>query len=295
MTGEGEINAALTVFSLLQSPSFDLRKTYFLTAGVAGISPTVGTLGSVTFARYAVQVGLQYEFDARERPRGSPTGYVPLGSLAYDQYPSAIYGTEVFEVNDALRKLAVGFARTAVLNDTDTARAYRAHYASTPAFAPGASPPSVVECDTATSDTFWTGALLADAFENTTRLFTNGTGAYCTTQQEDNAVLAALVRGAIMGKVDFSRVIVMRVGSNFDRPYNGQSAAANRFGDSGGFVPALRNVYVGGVKVVQGIVNGWDEIFSGGVVPTNYIGDILGSLGGEPDFGYRIAFRVQTL
>lgn len=43
-------------------------------AGIAGISPKVGTLGSVTFAKYAVQVALQYEFDAREIPDNFTTG-----------------------------------------------------------------------------------------------------------------------------------------------------------------------------------------------------------------------------
>ena len=43
-------------------------------AGIAGVSPKVATLGSVTFARYAIQVALQYEFDAREIPDNFTTG-----------------------------------------------------------------------------------------------------------------------------------------------------------------------------------------------------------------------------
>lgn len=197
-------------------------------------------------------------------------------------------------MNDGLRKLAVAFAKTAQLNDTEAAQTSRAHYATTPAFVPGAAPPSVVECDTATSDTFWTGALLAEAFENTTTLFTNGTGKYCTTQQEDNAVLGALLRGTVAGLVDFSRIIIMRTGSNFDRPFFSQSAAQNRFGDSGGFVPALNNIRIAGAEVVKGIIDGWNVTFARGAKPSNYVGDIFGSLGGEPDFGPGIAFGGQA-
>ena len=102
VTDDGEINAAATATALVLSPSFDLRSTYFLLAGDAGISPRVGTLASVAFARFSVQVALQYEFDARERPEGSPTGYVPQGTTGVGQYPEFIYGTEVFELNDAL-------------------------------------------------------------------------------------------------------------------------------------------------------------------------------------------------
>jgi purine nucleoside permease len=66
VTGESEINAATSITSLVKSPKFDLTKTYFMIAGIAGVNPKVGTLGSVAFAKYAVQVALEYEFDARE-------------------------------------------------------------------------------------------------------------------------------------------------------------------------------------------------------------------------------------
>lgn len=70
MTGEAEINAASSITALVHSPAFDLTSTYFLIAGIAGVNPKVATIGAVTFARYAVQVALQFEFDAREKPEG---------------------------------------------------------------------------------------------------------------------------------------------------------------------------------------------------------------------------------
>jgi purine nucleoside permease len=66
VTGESEINAGTTMTSLVRSPKFDLTTTYFMIAGIAGVNPKVATLGSVAFAKYAVQVALEYEFDARE-------------------------------------------------------------------------------------------------------------------------------------------------------------------------------------------------------------------------------------
>lgn len=148
--------------------------------------------------------------------------YVPQGSTDPTEYPQSIYGTEVFEVNDNLRQTAIGFAKTAVLNDSTDAMAYRAHYASTSAYEAGSQGPSVVGCDTATSDVYFSGALLGEAFENTTKLFTNGSGVYCSTAQEDTATLEALLRGAIANLTDFSRIIVMRTASDFDRPYAGE-------------------------------------------------------------------------
>ncbi|KAI0760011.1 purine nucleoside permease [Fomes fomentarius] len=287
VTGEAEINAASTITALVHSPVFDLTHTYFLIAGIAGISPKLGTIGGVTFAQYAVQVALQYEFDAREKPSEFPTGYVPQGSVAPGQFPQTIAGSEVFEVNANLRHWAVERAKTAKLFDNEQSQQYRANYASNPDFAAGAALPSVVACDTATSDVFWSGNLLATAFENTTDLFTNGTATYCTTQQEDNATLEALLRGAAAGLVDFSRVIIMRTGSNFDRQFDGQAAAENLFRDSlsASFEVALQNIPAAGVPVIEGIVSEWDTRFERGMQPSNYIGDIFGTLGGTPDFG----------
>ncbi|KAJ6588885.1 purine nucleoside permease [Mycena capillaripes] len=284
-TGQAEINAASTISSLLFSRSFNLTSTYFLVAGIAGVNPKVATIGAVTFARYAVQVALQYEVDAREMPAGFATGYFPQGSTGPGQLPGWWDGTEVFEVNEDLRQLAFGYATTATLTDTDAAKTARAQYGSLTSFAAGAAAPTVVLCDTATSDVFWSGNLLGAAFENTTRVFTNGTGEYCTTQQEDNATLNALMRGALFHLVDFARIIVMRSASDFDRPPPGQDTVANLVGAEPGFNPSLLNLHLAGVKVVQGIMNEWRTKFALGVRPTNYIGDVFGSLGGEPDFG----------
>ena len=46
---------------------------------------------------------------------------------------------------------------------------------------------------------------------------------YCATQQEDNAHLEALLRGTLAGKVDFSRVAIMRTASDFDRAPPGET------------------------------------------------------------------------
>ncbi|KAJ5445801.1 Purine nucleoside permease [Penicillium cf. griseofulvum] len=267
ITGEGEINAAATVTSVAFSPS---------------------TTASATFARYAVQVALQYEIDVRELPSNYSTGYIAQGTDFPGQYPTSIYGTEVFEVNADLRTIAANFARKANLSDSATAQAYRSRY-NTPSgkYKAATLPPSVVECDVATTDVYFSGHILGSTFENTTKVLTNGTGDYCATAQEDNATFEVLLRSSIHKLTDFSRIIVMRTASDFDRPYPGASATYNLFQSSeqGAFEPAIKNLYVAGIKVVEGILDGWDETFAAGVKANNYIGDIFGSLGGVPDFG----------
>lgn len=306
VTGEGEINAATTLSALVSYPRFDLTSTYFMVAGIAGVNPEVATICSVTFAKYAVQVALQYEFSQFEIPSNFSTGYVPLGATAPDEYPDNIYGTEVFEVNERLQKMAASFARNATLNDSSDAVAYRANYAASDAYAAGASSsgPSVVECDTATSDVYFSGAQLSTAFSNFSSLMTNGSANYCTTAQEDNATLEALMRAAASKLLDFSRIIIMRTASDFDRPYPGEAATTNLFwAEQGAFGPAIQNIYLAGIKVVEGILDGWNSTFGPGVNASNYVGelevvdsyvkppltrtgDMFDTLGsGNPDFG----------
>lgn len=214
-TGESEINAAATLTAVVLSGKFDLTKTYFLAAGIAGVNPKHGTLGSVALAKYAVQVALQYELDAREMPANFTTGYFAYGTDLPGQYPTTLYGTEVFEVNEALRDAAHGFAARAALADDKESAEYRARYlADGLSHVAATQPPSAIKCDSATSDVYFTGALLGEAFENTTTTWTNGSGIYCMTAQEDNATLEVMVRMAIEGLVDFSRIIIMRTGEN---------------------------------------------------------------------------------
>jgi purine nucleoside permease len=204
---------------LVLSGKFDLTKTYFMIGGIAGVNPKHGTLGSVALAKYAVQVALQYEFDAREMPANFTTGYLPYGTFFPDQYPTIIYGTEVFEVNEALRDEVYKYAVKGNLSDSALTADYRAKYvASGMAYVAATEPPSVVKCDSATSDVYYSGALLSEAFENTTTIWTNGSGVYCMTAQEDNATLEVMVRLAIQGLVDFSRIIVMRTGKYKSMP-----------------------------------------------------------------------------
>jgi purine nucleoside permease len=285
-TGEAEINAASSISALIHSPKFDLTKTYFLIAGIAGINPQQGTTGDVCLSKYSVQVGLQFEIDARQIPANFSTGYFPQGSDSPDEYPQTIYGTEVFELNEALRNMAVSFASSATLNDSETAIEFRKNFANVSMFEAATKSPSIITCDVAIADQFWSGSLLGDAFSNVTRLFTNGSAVYCMTAQEDNATLEAMVRGAITKLVDFSRVILMRTASDFDRAPPGISELDELiFVDTGGFDPAIENIYLAGTPVVQGILAGWKTTFKHGIDPTNYIGDIFGSLGGVPDFG----------
>jgi len=254
-TGMGHTNAAASVMALVFSQVFDLSRTYFMVAGIAGINPEQGTLGSTAWARYLVDFGIQWEIDGREIPSTWTTGYLGINTKSPTEKPPLDYRTEVFQLNEALLQKAYALSRHVVLSDGPEAQAARSKFS----YAPANLPPTVLLCDTLAGDTWFSGTLLGQRATQWTQILTDGKGVYCTTQQEDNATYEALKRGASVKLVDLNRVAVLRAGSDFDRPYNGQTSADNllNYAAQGGFVIALQNLYLTGNPLVQEITGNW--------------------------------------
>jgi len=254
-TGMGHANAAASTMAVVLDARFDLSRTYFLIAGVAGIDPARGTTGSAAWARWLIDSGIAQELDAREMPKGWKTGYIGVMTGRPGVKPKFDYRTEAFRLDETLLQKALALSRTAVLEDSERARAYRALYRK----APASQPPAVIQCDTLGGDTWWHGHKLGEHARAWSRLLSDGQANYCTTQQEDNATYNALARGASAGRLDLKRLAVLRTGANFDRPHPGQSALASLTADSGGFVPATRNLYNVGGLLVRDIVANWAQ------------------------------------
>lgn len=289
-TGEGEINAAASVNALGLSPIFDFSKTYFLISGIAGGEPQHTTIGSVTFAKYAVQVALEYQVSYQEFITTNPnwtSGYWAYGTDNPWTYPGNVYGTEVFEVNEKLRDRAVELAETVDLNNGTSGNAkFREEYD----FEAARSLPSVVKCDVLTSDNYFTGNVLGDYFSFYASLMSNGSAVYCSTAQEDNASLEAFTRLDKYGLVDFNRVVVMRTISDLTRPPPSRADdAVGFFNDpqDGGSSAAFKNLPIAGMPFVRDVLENWEDVYYTGkdFWPENYTGDILNTLGGTPDFG----------
>ena len=112
VTGVGTARAAATIMALGNDPRFDLTHAYFLVAGIAGIDPQIGSLGSAVWSDYIVDGDLAHEIDAREIPQATPedrklwtTGYVPLGkSTPFEQPRTARFGDDgnAYHLNTAL-------------------------------------------------------------------------------------------------------------------------------------------------------------------------------------------------
>lgn len=253
-TAMGFANAASSVSALIYSGQFDLSQTYFLIAGIAGVDPSDGTLGSAHWARYAVDGGLRHDIDGRQIPEGWNSGVLALGADAPGEKATWGSKTEVFRLNEDLLQRAFELSRDVELLDGEDASAYRAAYGDRP----GGSAPIVSICDTLSSDTYWHGTLLADAMAEFVAAATDGEGNYCTTQMEDNASLTALQRGATAGLLDFDRIAVLRTGSNFDREPEDADAFASLKARSGGFPLATQNAYRVGSALTANILENWD-------------------------------------
>ena len=253
-TGMGYANAASTIAALAFGGRFDLTKTYILIAGIAGVDPAYGTLGSAHWARYAIDGGLQNEIDPREAPADWSAGYLAIGAAAPGQKTTPRYGSEVYRLDEDLLQAAYKLSKDTALSDSDAAKAYRARYSAGPA----AAPPAVTICDTVSSDTWWHGAKLGEAMAAYAKLITDAAAEPCTTQQEDNATLTALKRAADAHLLDFRRIALLRTASNFDREAPGQTAAESLAAKSGGYLPSVANAYRVGGGLAHAIVANWD-------------------------------------
>lgn len=255
VTGMGQTNAAASTLALALSQKFDLRKSYFLVAGIAGISPKHGTLGTTAWAHYLVEFGTQWELDSRDAPKDWPTGYLGINTKGPNEKPPLDYKTEVFELNPKLQAKAYALSRGVSLSESKESAAWRLKYP----MAPANQPPVVTRCDTVAGNTWFSGTRLSERAEVWTRLLTDNKGEYCTTQQEDNSTYEALLRANREGLVDVQRVAVVRAGSDFDRPEPGGGEVENllKYADQGGFVPALENLYRTANPLVQEILKNW--------------------------------------
>jgi purine nucleoside permease len=258
LTGVGTAKAAAAIMALGLDPRFDLTHAYWLVAGIAGINPLRGSLGSAAWAEWVVDGDLAREIDAREIPAGWKTGYLPLrGAVPYEQPHTSNEG-EVYRLNPSLVAWALDLTRNVPLPDSEAMQAARSQYDSPAA----RRPPSVMKGDTLSSGTFWHGELLNQWAIDWVRYHTDGRGDFVTTAMEDTGTLQSLTLLAKAGRADLNRVLVLRTASNFDLPPKGVTAAENlarlKLGKGyTAYLPALEAAWRVGNTVVDELVRNW--------------------------------------
>ncbi|WP_018657619.1 purine-nucleoside phosphorylase [Actinomadura flavalba] len=229
-TGMGKSATAATMTAVLNSTRLDLRRAYFLSAGIAGTPPGQGTLGFAAWARWVVDYDLGHHLLTEEAP-DVPYGYQEMGAES-----------AVFRLDDRLVDLAYRLTRNVKLTDSEISQQVRSRYTEKNA----RRKPFVAVCDTVTGDNYWSGAGQSRRAQYITDLRTKGKGTYCTTQMEDNATATVLNRFGRLG-----RYLNLRTASNFDQPYPGQTVAQHLSSNSGGFATSVTNAYLVGSPVVD--------------------------------------------
>ena len=260
LTGVGTAKAAATIMALGMDPRFDLTKAYWLVAGIAGIDPADGSLGSASWAEWVVDGDLGYEIDAREIPKDWKTGFVPLRKSVPYELPlgEPIFG-EAYHLNAALVDWAFRLTQNVQLMDSEPMQKERALYPS-----PNAQrPPFVLKGDVLSSSTFWHGKLMNEWANDWVKYHTGGRGNYVTTGMEDTGTLQSLTFLSKAGRADVNRVLVLRTASDYDSPTGSMTAAEslarNKSGQYTGYLPALDAAWRVGHTVVADIVKNWPQ------------------------------------
>lgn len=207
--------AAASLLALGHDTRLDLRESHWLVAGIAGVDPAWGSIGSVFLPRYLIGLGGSYYIDGE--------GHVPHGRSGSDDYgpplptqQEAIERQSLFVLDADLVAWAHGVASSAaVLPDTPLLQQARAGYTASDE-APAREPPAVRYGDSATGETFWAGRESTQWARDSTRFWSAGRATFGVTQEEDIAyasALSALQRDG--GRANASRLVVMRAASDY--------------------------------------------------------------------------------
>jgi purine nucleoside permease len=242
VTGVGTARAAASVMALGMDSRFDLRKAYWVVAGIAGVDPHDASIGSAAWAEWVADSDLAFELDAREIPPDWETGVRPL---------TRSRGL-VFQLDPALVDWAYNLTKDVPLEDTDGLRDSRRRFTGYPN---AQRPPFVLKGDSLSGGRFWHGKLMNDWANWFLRELTDAKANFVTTAMEDSGTLQALSQLAKTGRVDSSRVLILRTGSNYSMQPPDMSAfeswQSNATGHYSGFVESLEAAYRVGSKAVR--------------------------------------------
>ena len=260
-TGIGTAKAAASIMALGLDPRFDLTKAYWVVAGIAGVDPDDASIGSAAWSEWIVDGDLAHEIDAREIPAAWKTGMIPLRKSTPYEMPRRLPDEgEVYRLVPSLVDWAHRLTKDVKLDDTEAMRQQRARYSKR---RNANRPPFILKGDTMSSSTFWHGRLLSQWANDWMSYHTEGKGNYVTCAMEDTGTMQALSFLHTAGKVDRSRVLVLRTASNFDQQRDGitapESLSETKVGSYVAYLPALDAAWRVGRVVVHELVRGWSR------------------------------------
>jgi purine nucleoside permease len=252
----GEFGRARTsMAALLGDPRFDFSKTYWIMAGIAGVDPRSGSIGSAAWSDWVLDGDPLYELDDREIPADWPWGLYAGGAPRPGVKGHVGDATGmVWRLDPGLTGWAYRLTKDVPLTDNAALAKARAAFRSDPK---SQGPPRVYIGASLGTVRFWHGERRTAWARDWVRLWTEGEGALAMTDGEDQAVLDTLQLFAPSGRVDARRVLVLRTASNYSREGDGEMQAI-KFAE-GGLEAGVEAAYRVGSPVVKALVNGWDR------------------------------------
>ena len=244
-----------SVASIVLDPRFDVSKAYWVVAGIAGVDPRTGSIGSAAWANWVVDADPIFERDDREIPSDWPYGLWSLGT-SRPGVKGETKGSSgmAWKLNPGLVRWAYAMTRNTPLPDNDLLKAARAGYPSEPV---AQRPPFVFIGDGLSTTRFWQGERRTQWARDWVKLWTDGAGTFAMTDCEDQGILDVLQIFSKEGRVDLNRVLVLRTASNYSREPDG--APPNLKFTPGGAQAAFEAAYVVGAPVVKALVSGWGQ------------------------------------
>ncbi len=269
-TRDPDLNPVRTselVMAICLDPRFDLRHTYWLVNGIAGIDPASGSIGSAVWSEDVVDGDALREVDEAEMPAGWPYGLFAIGAAAPGQLPmdneriggwngAKLAYSMVYHLNPKLALWAYHVSRGVPLPDSAPLREWRQRYAGYPM---AQLPPGVMMGDSLGSARYWHGKLRTQWARDWVKEWTNGKGTFATTSMEQQDYIGTLTRMAAMGFVDINRVMLLRTASNYCMPPPGQGAVSTIGDESVGTNAALEAAYRAGSAVAHELLRHWDR------------------------------------
>lgn len=258
VTGIGTAKSAASVMMLGMDPRFDLRKAYWLVAGIAGVDPEDASIGSAAWAEYLVDGDLAHEIDPREMPADWKYGYLArYTDEPFDADRPEPTG-EMFRTNPELTEWAYQLTKDMALPDLESLAETRARYTEHPN---AQRPPFVLKGDHLAAMTFWHGEILNAWANDWVDYWSGGEGEFVTSAMEDTGTMQALTWLTRAGRADRDRLLVLRTASNYTMPPPGVDAATNLLAENEGYAgldASLESAYLVGSRVVDALLAGWD-------------------------------------
>lgn len=253
VTGMTLANAGPSMMALGLDPRFDLSHAYFLVAGIAGVDPKVGSIGTAAWASYVVG-DVSRQIDSREAPASWPYGLFVIGAHEPNVLPKQQMTSDLYVLNGKLAHWAYTQTKDVRIPDNAAMQQSRTGWDGYPN---AGKIPLVLEGDSFASDTYWHGKVMTGYAEDWVKMWTGGRGTFAMTNMEDSAITEAMKRLDEMHRVDYKRLMVLRVGSNYSMPKPGMTALESV---SAPYIrsTAFESTWLVGSTVVHELTAKWD-------------------------------------